>query len=73
MKRKADQVFLFPNGMVAVCDSEGHQIPELQGFFLEAIPKLVGRVDRKTKFNLSVLSGIVDTSWYFDRKERKKQ
>jgi len=67
-KRVAD-VFLFVNGMVCVTDRLGRQIPKLQGFFLEAVPKLRGRVDGDTKFH--VAGGIWDTAWHWKRGRRK--
>jgi hypothetical protein len=67
-KRVAD-VFLFANGMVAVTDSLGKQIPKLQDFFLEAIPKLKGKVDGDTKFH--VAGGIWDTAWHWKKGRRK--
>ena len=31
MNKKIMSVFKFPNGIIAVCDTKGNQIPELQG------------------------------------------
>lgn len=35
-------VFFFPNGMVAVCDQDGHQMPQFQGTRGEALQKMRG-------------------------------
>jgi hypothetical protein len=67
-KRVAD-VFLFVNGMVCVTDGLGKQSPKLQGFFLEAVPKLRGKVGRDTKFH--VAGGIWDTAWHWKKAIRR--
>jgi hypothetical protein len=43
-------VFLFPNGMVAVCGYDGQQIPELQGRFSEVKEKIAALADEQTEW-----------------------
>ena len=40
-------VFVFPNGMIAVCDQNGEQMPFFQGRKEEAMPKIKRRLDRQ--------------------------
>ena len=47
---KLSQVILFRNGMVAACDSNGQQMPELQGRFSEVVSKVLAAADADTTF-----------------------
>lgn len=38
---KIKEVFLFPNGMIATFDTDGKQIPELQGICTEDLTKKI--------------------------------
>jgi hypothetical protein len=53
--KRARAVFAFPNGMVAVTDDEGHQIPELQGRALDVIGLVLAECDELTTFR-----GVID-------------
>ena len=44
-------VFRFANGMVAVCDENGQQIPELQGRFEEMREAIEAAADERTEFH----------------------
>jgi hypothetical protein len=44
-------VYLFSNGMVAVCDAAGQQIPELQGRFSTVVADIMTLVDEQTIFH----------------------
>ncbi|EPZ43838.1 hypothetical protein [Alicyclobacillus acidoterrestris] len=48
-KRVMD-VFIFRNGIVAVCDEKGEQIPELQGRWERKAIKILRRSTAKTRF-----------------------
>jgi hypothetical protein len=39
-KQIIENVYFFPNGMVAVTDQRGQQIPEYQGLYDEVWPKI---------------------------------
>ena len=48
--KKVKAVFRFPNGMIAVTDQNGQQIPELQGEDTPEIRrKIEKRIDENTK------------------------
>ena len=54
------EVFKFENGMIIVCDSNGNQVPELQGTEEEAIPKIIKWLKAKLikeqgKWNINAL------------------
>lgn len=56
MNKQIRQVFLFANGSVAVTDSDGNQIPELQGPIHEVLSELFaqkGFDTSNTQFNYS--------------------
>jgi len=40
VKPRIENVYCFPNGMVAVTDQNGQQIPEYQGRYDEVWPKI---------------------------------
>ena len=44
-------VFRFPNGMVAVTDERGEQIPELQGRFEDVKEKVEAAANEQTEWN----------------------
>lgn len=49
---KVGAVFVFPNGMVAVTDENGEQIPELQGRMTEELRrKIEARITDETELN----------------------
>lgn len=45
----AQSVFVFPNGMVAVCDQQGKQIPFLQGVWTEMKEEIKKYIDDHTE------------------------
>ena len=47
-------VFVFPNGMVAVCDENGQQIPEYQGKWVEKKNMIIADSTNQTEFNPSL-------------------
>ena len=48
---KVSNVFLFPNGMVAVTGPDGQQIGELQGRFEDVRAKVEAAADEETEWN----------------------
>jgi hypothetical protein len=48
--RTPRNVFVFPNGNVAVTDADGEQIPELQGRFGEVAERILDVADSETQF-----------------------
>lgn len=48
------KAILFSNGMFAVFDADGEQVPELQGPLTKAGPKIYERIDEITSFEMSV-------------------
>ncbi len=73
-KEKIDKVIIFQNGMVAVFDKNGNQIPYYQGFIFEVAEKLAEGSDKDTKFSLGV-PGIGEIncnfSWWFINKRNQ--
>lgn len=48
----AKSVFVFPNGMIAVCDADGKQIEELQGKDTPQLRSAIkARSDHNTEWN----------------------
>ena len=45
-------VFVFPNGMVAVCGYDGQQIPELQGRWSEMRERIEALADDQTEWHI---------------------
>ncbi len=45
---KVSSVYIFPNGMVAVFDSKGEQVPELQGEWTEKAKQIYAVSDADT-------------------------
>lgn len=48
--KRIKTVIAFPNGMVAVCDQFGEQMPEYQGERNEMLPKIMAAVNEDTEF-----------------------
>lgn len=48
-------VFVFPNGMVAVTDNRGQQVPDLQGRWEEKKAEIVEAVAEKYRRHVEVL------------------
>jgi len=46
-KHRIKSVFVFQNGMVAVCDQNGEQMPYFQGEKAKAIPRIKRRLDKQ--------------------------
>lgn len=44
-------VFKFPNGMVAVCDEKGEQLPEYQGKYEDVKDKILADAPSDTEWN----------------------
>ena len=61
-------VFVSANGMVAVFDRNGMQVPELQGVIFEVMEKIGKHADEYTLFHFPSFG--FDVSWYF--KERRR-
>jgi len=64
---KVRAVFRFPNGMVAVTDEHGNQIPELQGKFEDVKEKVETAADEGTEWN-----GWNIKEWGFDVEELQR-
>ncbi len=70
---KIAEVFILPNGMIAVYDEKSKQVPELQGCIFYVMDKIKERADEETKFTVipsEYPKNTLDLSWYF--KERKE-
>jgi hypothetical protein len=61
MRPRLRSVFLFQNGLVAVFDENGDQVPELQGRFRAVADRIKERIDERTEL---VMSGYGDRHGY---------
>lgn len=68
-KELAKDVFIFPNGMVAVCDKNGKQMPEYQDFLLEVASKLPEVCDENTRFYMNGVDA--DFVWWFQKQKNE--
>jgi len=68
-RKKIESVIISKNGMVAVFDHQGRQIPELQGFLFEAIPKILYNCDENVKFYFVSELGTTNLNidWWFKK------
>lgn len=72
---KAKHVHIYTNGNVAVFDENGMQMPDYQGFILEAVPKLVEICDQNTIFIVANWrtgwKEPLDVAWWFEEQSVK--
>ena len=66
---KVRHVWIFANGMVAVTDENGQQIPHLQGPIFEVMETIGKVADAETTFHVPPLLNV---AWYFEKKVVEK-
>lgn len=67
-----DTVIIFTNGNVMVCDENGEQMCDYQGFILDIAGKLKTDCDKDTKWKMgSYRDGVMEAnfSWWFAERE----